>query len=261
MVPKRIRIWAYHNILQVLKWLYPRESSRQVKSLPFGLFIKRCRYSNGNEPNALKVVEKYTSIPAPLLIDTFQDELGDEVFIMTRLRGHTLSSVFHRMSYKERGQLAHDISECVKQLRCIPNWTPYRFASAIGGLIIDHRIPDGKGGPFKTESDFNKHLVHRYVGEETKNFIAVTHSRDHRSFFAHADLHMSNILIDRGRLSGLVDWECAGYYPEYWEFTKAMFGVWNVPDREKIWRNSFGHDYDEELKAEQRLWRETPLGI
>ncbi|OAX85119.1 hypothetical protein ACJ72_00491 [Emergomyces africanus] len=162
---------------------------------------------------------------------------------MTRLNGHTLGSVFHRISYQE---------QCVRQLRCIPNWTPYRLASTIGGPIIDHRIPDGTGGPFATESEFNKHLVHQYVGEETKNFIAATHSRDHRSFFAHADLHPSNILIDRGRLSGIVDWECAGYYPEYWKFTKAMFGVWNITDKEKIWRNTFGDDYDEELKAEQR---------
>ncbi len=28
-----------------------------------------------------------------------------------------------------------------------------------------------------------------------------------------------------GRVTGIVDWECAGWYPEYWEYTKAHFAV------------------------------------
>lgn len=31
-------------------------------------------------------------------------------------------------------------------------------------------------------------------------------------------------LVDNGgKISGVVDWECAGWYPEYWEYTKAHF--------------------------------------
>lgn len=42
-------------------------------------------------------------------------------------------------------------------------------------------------------------------------------------FFAHADLNPANVLIHNGRLSGFVDWEFAGWYPEHWEYTKACY--------------------------------------
>ncbi|KAL1962217.1 hypothetical protein VTN77DRAFT_9873 [Rasamsonia byssochlamydoides] len=181
---------------------------------------------------------------------------------MTRLRGQMLNRSFHRLSYREREQLAEDLKMVVEQLRRIPNFTPYRFASTIGGPLVDHRLPDGRCGPFNQESDFNNHLVHKYVGSTTREAIAPVHSRQHRSFFTHADLHPTHILIDGGRLSGIVDGECAGYFPAYWEFTKAIFGVENDEPKEKTMRAAFGgDDFEDELKAEKLLWRETLFGL
>ncbi|GMF71415.1 hypothetical protein AFCA_001089 [Aspergillus flavus] len=112
------------------------------------------------------------------------------------------------------------------------------------------------------DSDFNAFLVHSYVSKETKDKIAAVHAHPYRSVFTHADLHPSNILIDRGRLSGIVDWECAGFYPEYWEFTKLMYGAERFPEIQDIIRDAFGEgNYEEELKAERLLWYDTPLGI
>lgn len=42
----------------------------------------------------------------------------------------------------------------------------------------------------------------------------------------HADLHPSNILISDespAKLVALVDWRQSGWYPDYWEFCKAVF--------------------------------------
>lgn len=47
--------------------------------------------------------------------------------------------------------------------------------------------------------------------------------------FTHADLTLSNIIIsgelDSQRIAGIIDWEQAGWYPEYWEYCKLHFGV------------------------------------
>lgn len=41
--------------------------------------------------------------------------------------------------------------------------------------------------------------------------------------FTHGDFKAHNILVDdEGQLSGFLDWESAGWYPEYWEFTTTM---------------------------------------
>lgn len=50
-------------------------------------------------------------------------------------------------------------------------------------------------------------------------------------YFIHADLGLSNILVDAGKLLDLIDFGCGGYYPQYGEYTKAKFG----PD--SAWKN------------------------
>ena len=87
--------------------------------------------------------------------------------------------------------------------------------------------------------------------------------------FTHADLNARNILADRAaragerstgggwRVSGIVDWETAGYYPEYWDYTKAFFEGfrWNRRYLDAIHRvfAEFG-DYSRELEVERRSW-------
>ena len=45
----------------------------------------------------------------------------------------------------------------------------------------------------------------------------------HRVVFTHGDFKAHNILVDdEGHISGFLDWECTGWYPEYWEFATAM---------------------------------------
>ncbi|KAE8370383.1 hypothetical protein BDV27DRAFT_140558 [Aspergillus caelatus] len=34
-----------------------------------------------------------------------------------------------------------------------------------------------------------------------------------------------NIIVNNGHISGIVDWEFSGWYPKYWEFSKALY-VW-----------------------------------
>lgn len=42
--------------------------------------------------------------------------------------------------------------------------------------------------------------------------------------FTHGDLDARNILVENGCVTGIVAWEQAGWYPEYWEYVKAMWG-------------------------------------
>jgi len=41
--------------------------------------------------------------------------------------------------------------------------------------------------------------------------------------FTHGDIKHHNILVDEeGHITGLLDWESAGWYPEFWEYTTAL---------------------------------------
>lgn len=46
--------------------------------------------------------------------------------------------------------------------------------------------------------------------------------------FTHGDLHPSNILISSGpngppKICATIDWHQSGWYPDYWEYNKALF--------------------------------------
>ncbi|KAL2846155.1 kinase-like domain-containing protein [Aspergillus pseudoustus] len=263
-LPQRLRVLCYALLGKLGQKLYPLEASVWAQRLPFGLYAKKCYRAPENEPYALKLIEQHTSIPAPRLIDTWEHN-GTPRLLMTRVPGVPVWNVCHLMSYAEREQFANDVRACVDQLRKIPNPNPYLICNALGGEIRDHRIPnDGRGGPFKTEEDFNNHLT-SHLGEplsdvaKRKNLPLRKHTH---FYFTHSDFHPSNLLVENGRLSGIVDWESAGFRPEYWEFTKAMYGssMANPGVMNPIWRRIFEHQYEPEFELEQQLWYLTPFG-
>ncbi|OQD95230.1 hypothetical protein PENSOL_c021G04959 [Penicillium solitum] len=258
LVPHLIRVQCYGALLKLGSHLYPRYFTGLVHRLPFGLYAKECTRSP-NEGQTLKLIERYTSIPAPLWVDEYQD--AHRVLIMTAVSGQTLDVVFHRLSYSERKQLSKDLKNILSQLRSIPNQTLYRFGDSHGGPLFDYRFPSGICGPFYQISEFNSFLVHKHVQNETRDNIATVHARQYRSVFTHADLNPRNIIIDRGRLSGIVDWECAGFYPEYWEFTRLFYGAQPLPEIQSVIHEAFtGDTYEEELETERhRLGYDAPL--
>ena len=44
----------------------------------------------------------------------------------------------------------------------------------------------------------------------------------HDIVFTHGDLDLHNIIVKDGHISGIIDWECAGWMPEYWEFAVIL---------------------------------------
>jgi len=76
--------------------------------------------------------------------------------------------------------------------------------------------------------------------------------------FTHGDLCPDNILIRDGQVVGIVGWEAAGWYPEYWEYTTAWLGSMT----RRSWQTSlsqFLDPYPEELEMErtrQKWWGE-----
>lgn len=260
LIPLPIRMRFYLLLWRIGRRRWGPTGAFWVQRLPFGLIMKECIRAPQSEPNALILVEKYTTIPAPRLVDVGEHD-GKTYLIMTRLPGQELDMVMHLMSYAERDRFADDLANCVSQLRKIPNHTPYLFGNTVGGPMGDHRLPDEKGGPFNREADFNNHLTSHLGCTPDKVLGGLTMREDHRSYFTHSDFHPSNLLVEGGRLSGIVDWECTGYMPEYWEYIKAKRAAHCKPILEAIFGRAFGPVYEQEWEIERKLWRLTPFGV
>jgi aminoglycoside phosphotransferase len=74
--------------------------------------------------------------------------------------------------------------------------------------------------------------------------------KPHRICFTHGELRPHNILILNGRLSGLVDWGTAGWFPEYWDYGG---GCYIVPER---WAGVFHRifsQYEVELEVDDEI--------
>lgn len=233
-----------------------------VQRVPFGLVIKDCLRSYENEVNALRLVGHHTSVPAPRIVDT--GVYGNKKYLVrSRLPGQMLGDVLHLMSYAERDRFADKLGECVAQIRQIPNSTPHHLCDTLGGPLSDHQIPDTCGGPFNTEEDFNDHLTSHMNCTSAAFFNGQTPPQNHTIYFTHPDFHWTNLLVDRGQLSGIVDWESAGHKPEYWEYTKAVWTSLGDPILQALFHRAFTKfgNYEAELAAERKLWRYTPFGV
>ncbi|TVY46552.1 hypothetical protein LOCC1_G005753 [Lachnellula occidentalis] len=247
--PRRGRVWVYRLLLSVGARMYEKPNF-WTQRVPFGLYIKhgRMKLIPEGEAPALQLVENLTNIPAPRLVD-FVDDNDYTYLVMTRLPGRPLMQELYTMSYPERTAFANDIRAFIQQLKNIPNTNKSAICDANGGPVFDYRLPGRRGGPFQSEAEFNDFVITQ------ERFREPCHSRHHSICFTHADLNPNNILIEEGRLSAIVDFGCAGYYPEYWEYTKAMFSTPGLDSSfPQLFKEVFGDSFRDELNAEEQLW-------
>jgi aminoglycoside phosphotransferase (APT) family kinase protein len=228
-----------------------------------------------NEFNALRTVRRFTSVPVPTPLDivarpptgtsdpsSSASSSPDPIsyLLMSKLPGAPICNCHDFLSDADCRAIAIQLKDYLTQIRSIPpkQANPdLPISNTLGGAIRDPRIKSWAPlGPFPDEAAFSRELM----------FPDDPARRGHRTVFTHGDLNARNILVDRvplsdgtkgWRVSGIVDWETAGYYPEYWDYTKAMFEGfrWSTRHNDLI-KEVFGAfgDYSRELDVERRSW-------
>ncbi|KAG9496254.1 hypothetical protein J7337_012838 [Fusarium musae] len=257
--PKFIRLYAYKALRKIGHHLYGSTSSLAVSRLPFGLYLKATNEGAFNESKALDLVHKYTSVPVPRVLDLVSDS-RTTYLLTTGLRGKPLARAMDMFSDRDCHEFVDQMQSFVSQIRAVPPVGPKnRICNTLGQACSDPRIRDGDPvGPFEGEASFSQYL--RHPDDPAR--------RGHKVVLTHADLNLRNILVDkvtrldgtRGwAVSGIVDWENSGFYPEYWDCTKAQFEGFRWDER---WTRAllevfrpFG-GYAKEIELEKRSWSE-----
>ena len=198
--------------------------------LPFGLYLRRgsARWAQNYhaEAHTLRMVEQFTRIPAPRAIDVIETR-DHSYLLMTCVPGRPIGRLLYTMTDEQLSQVVSDLKGYVSELRKIPNETTnFCICNSMGGGILDWRIGDSQREElrFKSEAEFNEYLTNE-LGNDIRERAAKSHGISHDIVFTHGDLNPRNILAENGRITGIVDWENAGWFPEYWEYTKAHFTV------------------------------------
>ena len=84
--------------------------------------------------------------------------------------------------------------------------------------------------------------------------VGKSHDKPHRITFTHGDMHADNILSHNGQMTGLIDWDCAGWFPEYWDYAVAIYHHRRNP----FWVGCFSRvfpQYEDELEIEKEIWK------
>ncbi|KAF8233172.1 hypothetical protein L208DRAFT_1268236, partial [Tricholoma matsutake] len=73
-------------------------------------------------------------------------------------------------------------------------------------------------------------------------------------YLTHGDLLPHNILVNGSRITAIIDWETASYYPEFWEYCRMHDLGWMTPPWARVLTHIFlGPRREKEIKAVYRI--------
>ncbi|KAK6385490.1 hypothetical protein LTS17_001058 [Exophiala oligosperma] len=131
------------------------------------------------------------------------------------------------------------------------------IAGVDGGTLWDCRLPCGleRFGPFADDDDFHRFLRNG-VDEAPPGYPDITEMIQLQKqewsspVLTHGDLSSLNIMVHKGDITGIIDWETSGWWPPYWEYTTAH----QVNPRNMFWGehiDQFLDPWPEALKMEK----------
>lgn len=215
------------------------------------------------EARNIQFIQQHTSIPTPKVYCAFQRK-GVTYIVMKKLRGKSLAITWKSLSDSSRDKLLLRLRELVLEMRSIPAPSG-EIAGVDGGQLWDCRLPSGleRFGPFTDNDDFHRFL-RKGLDEappdhpDIQEMLQLQKQEWGPPVFSHGDLSSLNILVHGEDITGIIDWETAGWWPPYWEYTTAR----QVNPRNSFWGeyiDKFLNPWPEALKMEkvrQRWWGE-----
>ncbi|KAH8663425.1 kinase-like domain-containing protein [Tricladium varicosporioides] len=210
----------------------------QFESL--GLLVKYGKEITIAEGQCLWALRRFlpSEVPAPEVYGWCED--NSEVFIyMELIRGVTLENKWKSLLKQERETICSQLQGILLALRQLQQDSKDQFLGHINRQpLLDIIFTNNKkpsAGPFTSVKEFHDWLS--YLTKEGKEIHWPDPSQIPDPFrhllpdnstitFTHADLHPSNIIVSTDspyHIVAIIDWHQSGWYPDYWEYCKAVF--------------------------------------
>ncbi|USP80544.1 kinase-like protein [Curvularia clavata] len=259
MHSQQVNASAFRRYLTLFTLKLLRRSQERRSKVLFAsdkICIKYGRTATLNEASALQFIAKHTSIPVPRVYCAFIHQHRTYI-VMERMRGEPVARGWTRRSEESKAKILDQLKKMVEEMRRISPPEDVGVASVNGGPLYDVRLPGTAFyfGPFKTVQDFHKFLrndlkAHPGLSADVNELISRQENTSSGLVFTHGDLSSFNILASGDEVVGIIDWETAGWYPSYWEYTNA----WNVYPFNGFWQeevDKFLEPMPEELAMEK----------
>ncbi|KAI5455757.1 kinase-like domain-containing protein [Mariannaea sp. PMI_226] len=195
---------------------------REVTLSPDKIVTKSGKRINLQEVNALQVARK-AQLPVPCVYNTETTQDGTKHLKMEYIEGETLNKIWPNMSTNEKKDIAQQLRTLLEIMQSIPP-PPNLIGGCDGEEIRDLHVRSIHRAPSCiNEEGFNAYILSslsQSIPSSIYKAFAQRLQTNHRIVFSHCDLSPRNIIVKEGKIKGLIDWELAGWYPEYWEYVK-----------------------------------------
>ncbi|KAG5349148.1 hypothetical protein C0989_005597 [Termitomyces sp. Mn162] len=224
-----------------------------------------------DEAHVIEFVRSNTTIPVPQVMDIVrvpysQNKQRSWLMITTTLPGSPLfiNGKGHRLLHASETHVDHIkvvLADWVNQLRALRSPYGKRVSGFLGGPFLSYRIGYSFTGPYDTTAHFHSQpfctVYPPQLAVASTHALRLIEDRPNKVYeirLTHGDLLLHNILADDDfRPTGLIDWECAGWMPEYWETASSsrnQFGrMWCWKD---ILHDAFPK-YEDDLTLEYHI--------
>jgi aminoglycoside phosphotransferase (APT) family kinase protein len=221
--------------------LLHRSCNRRIWSLGSMVVCKESPITPAETPfddHAIyEFIEDKTTIPVPSVISEWVDTDNNIHFaIKEKIPGESLDQLWPTMSWEDKERMADETAEYLRQLRGLTS--PYcgrvEETGVVDQMLFNCQYPEPQG-PFRTQDELWKAMVATLKGQIPKKALDRLRSQmpDCGPWtYTHGDLSLGNIIVEKGKVVGLIDWEWSGYFPVWWEYAKFRGGVprWIEPE-------------------------------
>lgn len=171
------------------------------------------------------------NIPMPEPLGAISIGAYNYIF-MSNLEGRTLGSLWSRIEPDLKNSIRLQLGEILQCLREMP-LPSMCFGGGHPPRCRDLRRQIRTSSDLiSNEAEFNKFLAStdRKLNPTYLDLCTSGLGTSHKTVMTHGDIRPDNILVqyvtpDTLKISGLLDWELSGAYPEYWEYVKSLAGV------------------------------------
>ncbi|EIM84492.1 kinase-like protein, partial [Stereum hirsutum FP-91666 SS1] len=263
--------WLHISILLPLSRLYCRSrphlqriaSEGCVYPLPFNLILKSTERVREQEALATMLAQSM-GIPVPRILSYGESDPNESwnwgSILMMRIPGEPLNEVFDSLSPDELATIKGELASHLERMRRYSNRWGTRICGVDGGDAYGARIPLRHIAAGVDEDAFHQSLF-PFVNDSTAPNYAQRRAAaegmpslfPHAIVFTHGDLWHHNIMVHDGHITGIIDWEYAGWLPEYWEYTTIM--RWTTFPWSKFLGSLPGYRYNRELESDSALAR------
>ncbi|KAK2766638.1 hypothetical protein FQN54_005949 [Arachnomyces sp. PD_36] len=190
-----------------------------VKVKPLGGFVR-------SEAEMMNYASQQSGLLAPRVLGCYDVEPNVIATVTDLVPGESLDKAWHNMDKAQKNSIKTHLKE---QLRLFRTCTqPYiGRINRQSTLNFYDRLDFKFMGPFESEEEFDNWCLARVKSPMAyalwKRLLPKMRKEGGQQKFVltHGDLSARNIMVHDGKITGIVDWEYSGFFPEYMEYALA----------------------------------------